>query len=186
MYTGIVKVRLYPGKGWIATVTISSIKTIFHARIDRWKLSHMKESCHICIWMSHVTYLVWVMSQYEWVMSHLNESCHIWTSHVTYGWVMSHMDESCYIPCLSHVTYGWVMSHLNASCHIWMSHVTHWWVMSHMNESSHIPCLSHVTIWIIVRAVWHPQFSTLSFFSPLRPSFLLFPLKFLISISNVQ
>jgi len=66
------------------------------------RLGWANASCHI--WMSYITYHVWVMSL-------MYESCHTFVSHVTYEWwVMSHiMYESCYLSCpmsTRHVPYG--------------------------------------------------------------------------------
>ena len=82
--------------------------------------AHMNVSCHMHIWMCHVT------RTYEYVMSHahMNVSCHthIWMCHVTrtYECVMPH-------------------AHMNVSCHthIWMCHVTRTYerVMSHAHRS---------------------------------------------------
>ena len=114
-------------------------------------LSHMSESCHICMShvaynMIHVTYQKKIMDHsfhlwmiyitYEWGMPHLSEPCHIYMSHVTYTWVVSltHTHRSwCPPVCMlqsgvneacSHIWRSHV-AHANASCHIWMSHVTH-------------------------------------------------------------
>ena len=118
-------------------------------------MSHVNESRHIWMWMSHVTY------ECEWVTSHMNvnESRHIWMwmSHVSCEWVTSHM-------WVSHVTHmnetrhtcEWVTSHI-WTWHIWMSHAIIWhtdnshiwmshdsceWVTSH-TWMSHVSCACH-------------------------------------------
>jgi len=100
---------------------------------EKWVISHMNESCHIC--MSHGTY--------EWVVSHMNVTCHIWMSHVTYEWVVSRMNGSCH-------AYEWVMLHLDESCLTWMDRITREYVLSHMNVVPHMnepfdTWMSHVT-----------------------------------------
>ena len=62
---------------WISQVTYECV------------VSHMNESCHICMLCVH-----YKSTTFRW---HVNESCPSWTSHVTYECVMSHMNGSCHI-----------------------------------------------------------------------------------------
>jgi len=86
--------------------------------------THMNESCHTHIWMSHAT--------------HMNESCHthIWISHVT------HMNESCHTHIFQAISTHGGVQHSAAICvyvtricksHRYMWHyVTNYWVTNYM------------------------------------------------------
>jgi len=79
------------------------------------------------------------MRRYACAMSHVNESCHICLSHVTYEYTHMWHDSFTWVTSrtwVTHVTYvshvtTWVSSRLNESRHIWMRwrlHVTYEWV----------------------------------------------------------
>jgi len=83
-----------------------------HATILAYQVTHMNQSCHTHVWMSHAAYM------YEWVMPHtcMKLVTHTLQSSQSYEGVM-HMP----IVCMRHATYK------NESCHIYtcMRRVTH-------------------------------------------------------------
>jgi len=133
-------------------------------RMSVWVMSRhwvMSHTTHDVTPLSHVTWLVWVMSRhvnqssYTWMrhdsyeLCHVSESCH--TQRMTSRhWVISlDSSESCHLMSIRHVTHECVMtrmSHVTWLVEDMSRHVNQsWCIHSHVTHECVMPRMSHVT-----------------------------------------